>query len=157
MTNPPNDSAAAFPVETLARVLDLLIPPSTDGRLPGAGELGLSCYVEELLAKTPAPRPLVAQGLAALEAAASDRGARGFAELPRHAQRALLDAHAKTAPAFAPTLLFQVMTGYYREPRVLAALGLENRPPFPKGHAVEESDFSLLDAVRRREKLYREC
>ena len=151
-----NDSAA-LPRDALAAALDLLIPPSADGRLPGAGELGLARYVEELLAKTPAPRPLLAQGLAALEAAAAGRGARGFAELPRDAQRALLDAHAQTAPGFAPTLLFLVMTGYYREPRVLASLGLEDRPPFPKGHAVAESDFTGLDAVRRRGKLYREC
>lgn len=145
-----------MPPDALARVLDLLIPPSADGRLPGAGELGLAHYVEALLERTPAPRPLLAEGLAALEAAASGRGAR-FAELPREAQRALLDAHAETAPGFAPTLLFLVMTGYYREPRVLAALGLEDRPPFPKGHAVAESDFPLLDAVRRRGRRYREC
>jgi len=135
---------------TLARVLDLLIPASADGRLPGAGELGLARYVEELLTTTPGPRPLVAQGLAALEA-------RDFAALSREAQRALLDEIGQSAPGFAPTLLFLVMTGYYREPRVLAALGLEDRPPFPKGHAVDESDFSRLEAVRRRGKLYREC
>lgn len=154
-TSPPNDFAA-LPQDALARVLDLLIPPSADGRLPGAGELGLARYVEELLAKTPGPRPLLAQGLAALEAAAGQRGAR-FAELPRDAQRALLDAHAQAAPGFAPTLLFLVMTGYYREPLVLAALGLEDRPPFPKGHALAESDFALLEAVRRRGRRYREC
>jgi hypothetical protein len=138
-------------------VLDLLIPPSADGRLPGAGALGLARYVEELLVTTPGPRPLVAQGLAALEAGVAARGARGFTGLPRGAQRALLDEVAQALPGFAPTLLFLVMTGYYREPRVLAALGLENRPPFPKGHAVADSDFSLLDAVRRRGRRYREC
>jgi hypothetical protein len=149
--------AASLPHDLLVRVLDLLIPPSADGRLPGAGELGLARYIEALLATTPGPRPLVAQGLAALEAAVSGRGARSFAALPREAQCALLDELGHSVPGFAPTLLFLVMTGYYREPRVLAALGLEDRAPFPKGHAVAESDFSLLDAVRRRGKLYRAC
>ena len=146
MTN--ESKAPPLPRDALARVLDLLIPPSADGRLPGAGELDLARYVEELLATTPGPRPLVAQGLAALEA-------RGFGALAREAQRALLEEVAQTLPGFAPTLLFLTMTGYYREPRVLAALGLEARPPFPKGHAVGASDFGLLERVRQRGKLYR--
>ncbi len=30
------------------------------------------------------------------------------------------------------------------------------RPPHPKGYEMEPTDFSLLDGVRRRERLYRE-
>jgi hypothetical protein len=45
---------------------------------------------------------------------------------------------------------------YYRDDRVMRSLGLEPRPPFPKGFEVEQGDWSLLDAVRARPKLYRE-
>ena len=141
--------------DALARVLDLLIPASADGRLPSAGELGLASYVEELAATTPGLRPLLEQGLSKLDAEAASRGARGFAALAADARRALFDELVAKLPAFAPTVFFVAMTGYYREPRVLAALGLEPRPPFPKGHAVEESDFGALERVRRRGKLYR--
>jgi hypothetical protein len=34
---------------------------------------------------------------------------------------------------------------------------MEARPPFPKGHEVEQGDWSLLDPVRMRPKLYREA
>ena len=55
-----------------------------------------------------------------------------------------------------PTLTFVAYVGYYQHPRVVAALGLEHRPPHPKGHEMEASDLTLLDPVRRRGKLYRE-
>ena len=141
--------------DALACVLDLLIPASADGRLPSAGELGLAAYVEQLSATTPGLRPLLEQGLSKLDADASARGARAFAALAPDLRRALFDELVKSLPAFAPTVFFVAMTAYYREPRVLAALGLEARPPFPRGHVVEESDFGLLERVRRRGKLYR--
>jgi len=49
-----------------------------------------------------------------------------------------------------------VLQCYYRDDRVMRSLGLEVRPPFPKGFEVEQGDWSLLDLVRARPKLYRE-
>jgi hypothetical protein len=34
---------------------------------------------------------------------------------------------------------------------------MEARPPHPKGYEMAPHDLSLLDPVRRREKLYRDC
>ena len=48
------------------------------------------------------------------------------------------------------------MSAYYRDDRVLLALGLEARAPFPKGHALEQGDWSLLDAVRKRAPFWRD-
>lgn len=49
-----------------------------------------------------------------------------------------------------------ILQCYYRDDRVMRSLGLEVRPPFPKGFEVEQGDWSLLDPVRERPKLYRE-
>ncbi len=48
-----------------------------------------------------------------------------------------------------------IMQGYYQDARVLGALGLEARPPFPLGHEVEPGDWSLLAPVKERGALYR--
>ena len=48
-----------------------------------------------------------------------------------------------------------VLLCYYRDDRVMASLGLEPRAPFPKGHVVEQGDWSLLDPVRARPPLWR--
>ena len=61
------------------------------------------------------------------------------------------------APAVFQTLLVHAYRDYYQHPRVVEALGLEPRPPFPKGFEVAPSDLTLLDPVRRRRKMYRDC
>ena len=48
-----------------------------------------------------------------------------------------------------------VLLCYYRDDRVLVSLGLEARPPFPKGHVVEQGDWSLLDPVKGRPPIWR--
>ena len=48
-----------------------------------------------------------------------------------------------------------VLLCYYRDDRVMVSLGLEPRPPFPKGHVVEQGDWSLLDPVRSRRPFWR--
>jgi hypothetical protein len=49
-----------------------------------------------------------------------------------------------------------VLTAYYRDDRVLRALGHEARPPFPGGYVVEQGDWSLVDAVRARAPFWRD-
>jgi hypothetical protein len=140
----------------LAALLDEIIPRSADGRLPGAGELGLVAWVEDVLARTPALGPVLSEGLQALDAAARGSGAGDFARLPPCEQRAaLLREVAAERPQLLSALVFHTYAGYYQHPRVLEALGLEPRPPFPKGYELAAFDVSLLDCVRRREPFYR--
>jgi hypothetical protein len=140
---------------TLAAVLDEIIPPSGDGRLPGAGALGLATHVEAALQATPALLPVIAAGLATLDALATRRHGRGFAALAAEDRHATLNEHAASEHAFPPILVLLTYTGYYRHPRVVTALGLEPRPPHPQGYDVGPDDPHLLDAVRRRPPLYR--
>ena len=141
----------------LACVLDEVIPPATAAGLPGAGQLGLVRAIAAAIEKTPDLAPAVEQGLAGLAARSAERGAGGFADLPRQDRLEVLNEIATTQPAFLPGLIFHGYVGYYQQPQVLEALGLEARPPHPKGYEIEPTDFSLLDAVRRSERLYREC
>ncbi len=48
-----------------------------------------------------------------------------------------------------------VLLCYYRDERVMVSLGLEARPPFPKGHVLEQGDWSLLGPVRARVPFWR--
>ena len=49
-----------------------------------------------------------------------------------------------------------VLLCYYRDDRVMLSLGLEARPPFPKGHVLEQGDWSLLDPVKARKPFWRQ-
>lgn len=44
---------------------------------------------------------------------------------------------------------------YYRDDRVMRSLDMEARAPFPEGFDVDEGDWSLLDPVRARNRMYR--
>ena len=55
------------------------------------------------------------------------------------------------------TLMTLACVGYYSDERVITVLKGDARPPHPLGYEIEADDFSLLDRVRARGKLYREC
>jgi hypothetical protein len=136
-------------------LLDTIIPPSADGRLPGAGAAGLAAYLDDVARNAPELTPVLEEGLAALDARAGDRGAEDFASLDPEARAELLEGLSSEQPAFLPLLSFHVYAGYYQDPQVARALG--TRPaPFPDGYEVEPNDLSLLDPVRERAPLYRD-
>jgi hypothetical protein len=141
----------------LSSVLNEIIPPGGTRKLPGAGDLGLAGFVAEFVRTMPVLRPVIEQGLATLARLSGSRDSRGFATLSRQDRLAVLDELAAADQAFLPTLTFVAYAGYYRNPRVVAALGLEPRAPHPKGYEMEPNDLTLLDRVRQRPKMYREC
>jgi hypothetical protein len=141
-----------LPQATFNAVLDELIP-ARDATLPGAGSLGIGAYVQE---KLDAAIPLVASGLAALDALAQKHGAGGFVDLPTEERASLVSEVGASHPGFIESLIFHVYTGYYQHPRVAVAIGQEPRPPHPDGYPLEAGNLGLLDAVRKREKLYRD-
>lgn len=63
----------------------------------------------------------------------------------------------KRANPAVTTLGRVILQCYYRDDRVIRSLGLEPRPPFPKGHALEQGDWSLLDPVRARPRMWRDA
>ena len=142
-------------LRALAALLDVLVPPDAERGMPGAGELGVADALEENLRQRPELAPGLEEGLARLDRLAGQRAGCAFAQLEAAGRRAVLDETTRELPAFLGLVLLQSYLAYYRHPRVLEALGLEARPPYPKGHAVPPTDFSLLDPVRRRAPFYR--
>jgi len=134
-------------------VLDEILPAREDPTLPGAGALGIGRYVAEKLGDT---LPLIVSGLEALDRIAAERGAVDFASAPADERVALMNEVAAGQPGLLESLVFHGYCGYYQDPRVVEALGLEARPPHPEGYPLESGDLKLLDPVRARERLYRE-
>jgi hypothetical protein len=63
----------------------------------------------------------------------------------------------EAVPRGLDAVVVATMQCYYRDDRIMRSLGMEPRPPFPRGFAVEEGDWSLLDPVRARAKLWRDA
>jgi hypothetical protein len=143
--------------QLLALVLDEVIPPTADGRLPGAGTLGAGAIVQHAASSTPGLEPLLTEGLAALEVIARRSDAGGFAGLSQSARLEALQELEKASPMLLPTLLTFACISYYSNDQVLATLNGNARPPHPDGYEIEEDDLSLLDQVRSRDPIYRKC
>ena len=139
---------------TLDIVLDMIVPPSADGRMPGAAEVGVPAY---LYAEAPDALPVLCQELDELDRRSRERFARGFAALEQHERKSLIDAMRAREPSFMSRLAMETLACYYQHDRVLEGLGMEARPPYPKGYQVVQGDLSLLEPVRARGKIYRDA
>src|SRR6185436_13172672 len=98
---------------TLSALLDQLIPPSSDGRLPGAGTLGMTAHVAQAMQRAPEMELAVLPALDAAETAARERHGRGFGELSPGEQGPLVQTLETSHPALIPTLAFHVYVAYY--------------------------------------------
>lgn len=149
---------AAFFVEAqralLAGILDQIVPP--DGRLPGAGALGVADYIDGIVGKSVELKRLFAHGLAQVEIASRAMHSSDFAALSAEQKDAVLRRVEASEPRFFEALVRQTYNGYYTNPRVLKLLGLEARPPQPRGYRVEMGDLSLMENVKKRGRAYRE-
>ena len=83
--------------------------------------------------------------------------ARAFAELGPQRRTEVAAAFREVGGPPLAALVRVVLLCYYRDDRVMRSLGQEPRPPFPKGHVVEQGDWSLLDPVRQRPPMYRQA
>lgn len=148
---------SAHELDTLAAVLDQVIPPSSDGRLPGAGFLAHGERFGSVIRLLPGLDLGLVGGLAACDEVARKRGAADYVSLADDDRLAVLNEVAAADGGFVPSLMFLAYTTYYVEDRVLVALDLEPRPPHPQGFTMPPNDLSLLGPVRARGKLWRDA
>jgi hypothetical protein len=139
---PPLSPAEA---RKLHRVAGIMIPPSEAFAVPGAGDPAIFADIVRSLGRDTAD---VRTALAAL--------GNDFADLDNTAAEAVANTVLARDDKVSTALGRVVLQCYYRDDRVLEALGLEARAPFPKGHVLEQGDWSLLDAVRSRPALWRD-
>jgi hypothetical protein len=135
---------------TLAAMCARMIPASAEYKVPGADDPLIQADIAKSLGRD---ATAVHDTLALL-----DRIAGGdFAALPVAKQDeacATLRAEGGMNLTLTTRIVLQC---YYRDDRVMISLGMEPRAPFPKGHVLPQGDWSLLDPVRARGKIWRDA
>jgi hypothetical protein len=147
---PMTDNASLTAVEAadLRAIAGVMIPASAEFDVPGADDPAIQA---DLLATLGRDTALVREALGQLVRLAGG----SFAALDAARREAVaLKLRAEGRPAVA-VLARVVLQCYYRDDRVVRSLGLEPRPPHPRGHELEQGDWSLLDPVRSREPFWR--
>lgn len=140
---------SADEIRDLGVIASTMIPADAGLGLPGAGDPAILADIVQSVGRD---SRLIHEALAAISAKSN----RGFADMDCDSREALIDAYHKTGGAAAAALGRVIASAYYRDDRVLLALGQEARAPFPKGHALEQGDWSLLDPVRKRAPFWRD-
>jgi len=143
-----NHGLTAGQVRDFRALAGTIIPPSATYAVPGADDEKI---FDDILRSLERDRDDVCRALAHLATLVG--GAFADLEAARRAEVAAKFRETGGAPLTA--LVRVVLLCYYRDDRVMLSLGLEPRPPFPKGHVVEQGDWSLLDPVRKRPPMYR--
>ncbi len=132
-SDPENGPLSKQDRQRLARLVACIIPASTEDSLPGADDPAIFA---EIVQQADALFGALVPALKSF--AVAGEGEPGAAAVRRD--------HPRTAQA----LQVVVAQCYYRDPRVMRAIGMEARPPFPAGFEMEPNDFTQLEPVRRR-------
>jgi hypothetical protein len=139
----PNHDLNSEQVRDFRALAGMIIPASQIYDVPGADDEKI---FSDMLRSLERDRNDIVGALA--ELAALSGGAFAGLEPARRAEVAA--RFRQTGGARLAALVRVVLLCYYRDDRVMRSLGQEPRPPFPKGHVVEQGDWSLLDPVRAR-------
>jgi len=150
MTETP---AALNDVDFMNALLDIVIPPSASGDLPGAGALGLSSTVAQGLQADSLLGPMVEAGAQAVREAALYQHPEGLPGMAREAGTKLVEAQLAAHPVLMMGLLRYLYPAYYQQRRVLEGIGESSRPPFPEGFAIEATDAKLLERLEARRRV----
>lgn len=135
---------------TLTTVAGMMVPASARHGVPGADDPAIIADMCRTLGRDEAA---LRDALVHLDGLAGGR----FAELPADRREAIAAGFREQGGPRLATLTRIILQCYYRDDRVMLALGMEPRPPFPKGNEVEQGDWSLLDPVRRRPPIWRQA
>src|SRR4051794_22856291 len=132
MTHPTLTDTEARDLRVLAGVM---IPASAAYKVPGADDAAIFADILKSLERDTDDVRTALKHLAELAGGP-------FASLAPERRRAVAATFKQQggAPLFALNRV--VLLCYYRDDRVMRSLGQEPRSPFPKGHIVEQGDWS---------------
>ena len=134
--------------DDLRTVASMMIPESVEYRVPGADDTRIQADILTTLGRDTKQVAAALDHLACLAGGALSRLD------PARREAVVRQFRADGGPP-AATLVRVVLQCYYRDDRVVRSLGLELRPPFPKGHTLEQGDWSLLEPVKARPSRWR--
>jgi len=140
---------SATETDDLGKIAGTMVPPDTALGMPGADDPAI---LDDIVRSLGRDLPLVREALAAISA----KSGGAFAEMDRDAREAMINDWYAKGGASAVALGRVIVSAYYRDDRVLVALGHEARAPFPNGYVLEQGDWSLLDVVRKRQPFWRD-
>jgi hypothetical protein len=130
----------------LNRIAGIMIPPDAEHRVPAANDPVIFADIVRSIGRDMADMKAVLAVLAEAQ----------FLDLDDAAAEACALTLLNTPSPLVGALSRCVLQCYYRDDRVLVALGHEAHAPFPKGNFVPQGDWTLLEPVKARGPFWRD-
>ena len=131
-------------------LLDTILPADPDLNMPSAASLGLSEVVVGMA--TPAP---LEEYTALLDQLADEIFGGNFASLDAEDRLQIVEKSKRKNNRLANTIILHCLKAYYTNETILKTLPAGAVPPFPEGNIMGEDDWSLLEPVYERGRIYR--
>jgi hypothetical protein len=136
-------------LQDLRRLAGFMVPASREYGVPGADDEAIFADIARSLGRD---THAVRMALAKLREIVGGDFCILDAEKAETAAMTLLSRNSPVVTALGRA----VLQCYYRDDRVLCSLGVEPRAPFPEGRVLEQGNWSLLNAVRGRPRMWRD-
>lgn len=133
-------------------VLDQIIPVDPMRGKPSAADVGVFEYIA---GRNPEAFVEIGRQLDELDELASSSYRKHYTELTRELQDETLNRLRAQDSRFLLALALQTVECYYLDSRVMTAIGLPTRSPYPEGYSVHRGDLTLLNPVRERGQIWR--
>lgn len=138
---------------TLLALVGAVIPASAEFGTPGADDPAIAA---DILATARPYHATVASALSQIESTAAERYDAAYADLDAATRASIASDLSRSRFAGVGTLVTITAQCYYRDDRVMQSLGMEPRSPYPDGFDIPQGDWSLLEPVRQRGRIYKE-
>ncbi len=122
----------------LSALADTIIPASSDGRMPGAGEMDLIGHIARFSADFLGELQTILDSFDDV-----------FPEQSIETRCEAVQSFSEAQPRLFRHLLGRIYACYYQDDRVCEAIGTGSGAPFPRGNEVEPGDLTLLDPVMK--------
>ena len=138
---------------TLLALVGAVIPANAEFGTPGADDPAIATGI---LASARPYRATLAGALSQIESIAAERYQARYADLDAGTRAGIASEASRSRFAGVGTLVTITAQCYYRDDRVMQSLGMAPRSPYPDGFDIPEGDWSLLEPVRQRGRIYKE-
>ncbi|MDE0037248.1 MAG: hypothetical protein OXU77_06735 [Gammaproteobacteria bacterium] len=138
---------------TLLGLVGAVIPPSAEFGTPGADDPAIAA---DILATARPYHAAVAKALSQIESTAAKQYDAAYTDLDAATRARIASDLSRSRFVGVGTLVTITAQCYYRDDRVMQSLGMEPRSPYPDGFDIPQGDWSLLEPVRQRARIYKE-
>lgn len=146
----PTTGLTSIEQADLRVVAGLMIPADPQLGVPGADDPAI---ISDMAGSLGRDLPVLRRILGIVRSSIEARGAAAAGP----DEISALMQHLREQDAAGSTALESVVVrAYYRDDRVLRSIGMEPRPPFPKGYVLDEGNWTLLEPVKARGRIWRD-